>query len=78
MTVPRSYLYLHEWAMGNGNSQVGINTQFSLWQANEAGTGGSYLPFILTSNGRYRDDAESLAVLELTDKPTSRWTVRFY
>jgi lysophospholipase L1-like esterase len=78
MTVPRSYLYLHEWAMGNGNSQVGVNTQFSLWQANETGTGGSYLPFILTSNGRYRDDAESLAVLELTDKPTSRWTVRFY
>ncbi|HSJ01833.1 MAG: SGNH/GDSL hydrolase family protein, partial [Verrucomicrobium sp.] len=78
VTMPRSYLYLHEWALGNGNSQIGINTSLSIWQKGEDGAKGSSLPFVLTTNGRYRDDAESLAVLELTDKPTDRWTVRFY
>ena len=29
----------------------------------------------LVTNGRHPDDAEGLAVLELTEKPTARWTV---
>lgn len=79
ITLPRSYLYLHEWAMGNGNSQLGINTTLGLWQAGEgAKTAGSTSLFALTFNGRHRDDAESLAVLELADKTTGRWTVRVY
>jgi len=66
-------LYLHEWALGNGNSQLGINARLSLrqrphddqrWAASR-----QTAPSVLTQNGRARDDAEGLAVLELTDKP---------
>ena len=32
--------------------------------------------YFLTRTNRHGDDAESLSVLELTDKPTRRWTVR--
>lgn len=66
ITLPKSYLYLHEWALGNGNSQMGINVRFH----------GGGLACSLTHGVREADDAESLAVLELTDKPTRRWTVR--
>jgi hypothetical protein len=59
-------LYLHEWALGNGNSELGINARLS---------GGSR-SYFLTRTNRHGDDAESLSVLELTDKPTRRWTVR--
>jgi hypothetical protein len=81
LTLPRNYLYLHEWAMGNGNSQLGINTTVHIWQqdgADEKSPKGAYQPYSLTANGLHRDDAESLGVLELTDKPTRRWTVRLY
>jgi hypothetical protein len=66
ITLPKTYLYLHEWALGNGNSEIGINARLS-------GGGRSYF---LTRGTRRGDDAESLGVLELTDKPTRRWTVR--
>lgn len=77
MALPRGYLYLHEWAMGNANSQLGINTTIQIWQQ-PGDAAGDYQGFGLTMNGRHRDDAESLAVLELSDKPTGRWTVRLY
>jgi hypothetical protein len=73
LTLPRSYLYLHEWAIGNGNSQLGINARLRFWQKD-----GGFTPantFSVTLNGRASDDAEGNAVLELTDKPTARWTV---
>jgi hypothetical protein len=60
ITLPKSYLYRHEWALGNGNSQIGINVRLS-------GGGAEYF---LTRSTRRGDDAESLSVLELTDKPT--------
>ena len=66
ITLPQSYFYRHEWALGNGNSQLGINVRF---------TGGGR-DYFLTRSRRQGDDAESLSVLELTDKPTLRWTVR--
>lgn len=66
ISLPRSYLYRHEWALGNGNSQLGINVRL---------TGGGR-EYFLTRSTRQGDDAESLSVLELTDKPTRRWTVR--
>jgi hypothetical protein len=67
VTLPRSYLYLHEWALGNGNSQLGISTKLTVTKSNEV--------FELSLNGRERDDPESHSVLELTPKPTSRWTI---
>ena len=66
ITLPKSYLYRHEWALENGNSQLGINVRL---------TGGGR-EYFLTRSSRQGDDAESLSVLELTDKPTQRWTVR--
>ena len=77
--LPRAFLYLHEWAMGNGNSQLGLNTTLSVWQDGaEAGSQSAGPVLALTFSGRPRDDAESLIALELTDKPTKRWTVRVY
>ena len=73
VSLPRIYLYRHEWAVGNGNSQFGINTRLAF-----ASKEGSFTPdntWSLTLNGKHGDDAEGLAVLELTDKPTTRWTV---
>lgn len=66
LSIPKSYLYLHEWALDNGNSQLGINVRF---------TGGGR-QYFLTQSDRQGDDAEGLSVLELTTKPTRRWTVR--
>lgn len=66
ITLPKSYLYRHEWALGNGNSELGINLRLS----------GGGREYFLTRSSRQGDDAESLSVLELTDKPTRRWTVR--
>jgi hypothetical protein len=66
IALPKSYLYLHEWALGNGNSQLGLNLRFK----------GGGREYFLTRSSRHGDDAESLSALELTDKPTQRWTVR--
>jgi len=66
ITLPKSYFYRHEWALGNGNSQLGLNVRFN----------GGGRDYFLTRSRRQGDDAESLSVLELTDKPTQRWTVR--
>lgn len=66
ITLPRTYLYDHEWALNNGNSQLGVN--FTLRAAGRR--------LFLTSSSRHPEDAEALAVLELTDKPTLRATVR--
>lgn len=78
ITIPRSYFYLHEWALGNGNSQLGINATFAVWQPPQAdGNGGGFQPdhqFNLLFN-HHRDDAEGCAVLELTEQPTKRWSV---
>ena len=78
VVLPRSFFYLHEWAIGNGNSQLGINTAIQFWQNGQNGAEGGYpdaQAFSLLTHGIPRDDATALSVLELTEKPTSRWTV---
>jgi len=79
LMLPRSLFHLHEWALGNGNSQLGFNTRLDIWQPpdNKNPQGGN-LTFSLFENGLHRDDAESLAALELSAPPTRRWTVHFY
>ena len=66
ISLPQSYFYRHEWALGNGNSQLGVNVRFK----------GGGRDYFLTTSRRQGDDAEGLSVLELTDTPTLRWTVR--
>jgi hypothetical protein len=81
ISLPRSYLYLHEWALGNGNSQLGINASFAFWEEPVAGgSAGGYTAesqYTLLFN-RHRDDAEGCAALELTAEPTQRWTVTLH
>jgi hypothetical protein len=78
ISLPRSYLYLHEWALGNGNSEVGINATFAFWEPEVEGVSpAGFTPsgsFSLLFN-RNRDDAEGCAALELTTEPTKRWTL---
>ncbi len=77
--VPRSYLYLHDFTPGNGNSHLGISLGLSFYrQALNGGAGGGFpaeMRYSLAQNGRNPVDAESLVVLELSQKPTQRWTV---
>lgn len=78
ITLPRSYLRLHEWAMGNGNSQLGLHLALSLWQPEADGQGGAFTPagvWLSAVNARQADDATRLPQLELTASPTQRFTV---
>jgi lysophospholipase L1-like esterase len=79
LMLPRSVFHLHEWALGNGNSQLGINSRIEIWQPPDGkNPEGSDHDFSLFEDGMPRDDAEALAVLELTAQPTRRWTAHFY
>lgn len=69
LILPRTYLYLHEWALENGNSQFGLNTRLTLNGAE------GYVTYFLSPTLKPVDDVEALAVLELTAKPTRRVTV---
>lgn len=77
VAVPRSYLYLHEWALDNGNSQLGINVHLTLHHQGQNSTP-AYRTFSLSGNTKPVDDVDSLAVLELTQKPTKRVTANVY
>ena len=77
IAIPRSYLYLHEYALGNGNSQFGINAQLMFAKAGQPTN--PYPPerhFKLIASGINMHSPESLTVLELVDKATGRWSVR--
>lgn len=68
-TLPRTYLYLHEWALDNGNSQFGLNVRLTLMTAD------GFATYSLVPTTKPADDIEALAVLELTEKPTQRSTI---
>jgi hypothetical protein len=77
--LPRSFFKLHEWALGNGNSILGLGASITLWQRpDEKNPAGSNVSLVLVSSPLHRDDAESLSALELTAQPTARWAVHFY
>lgn len=77
VAIPRTYLYLHEWALDNGNSQLGIDVQLQLWRAlsDRDDPSVDIQTWSLTASPRHPDDAEGLAVLELANEATARWTV---
>lgn len=78
VTLPRSFFYLHEWALGNGNSELGFNMTVLVYQkADDKNPNGSTIPFVYGESTMHRDDAQSSSVVELTDHPTKRWTVHF-
>jgi|JI6StandDraft_1071083.scaffolds.fasta_scaffold01606_11 hypothetical protein len=69
LTIPRTYLYLHEWALNNGNSQFGLNVRLTL------NTAQGYQTWSLVPTSKPANDAAAMGVLELTAKPTQRATV---
>lgn len=69
LTLPRSYLYLHEWALDNGNSQLGLSLNLTLHTAS------GYRTWSLNPTSKQVGSIESLVVLELSEKSTGRFTV---
>lgn len=71
----RGYFYRHPWSLGNGNSQLGINATIKVREntLEEAPT-----TYRLAHSPLHPANAESLAVLELTEKSTRRWSLRFW
>jgi len=69
LVIPRTYLYLHEWALENGNSQLGLNVRLTL------NTSRGYQTWSLVPVRQPANAFGAHALLELTDKPTSRETV---
>lgn len=69
LIIPRTYLYLHEWALQNGNSQLGINLRLSL------NTPAGPQSWILTPTSLPANNINALSVLELSTSPTRRATV---
>jgi hypothetical protein len=69
LTLPRTYLYLHEWALDNGNSQLGLNIRLTL------NTSQGYKTWTLHPTSKAAESIEALSVLELTNAPTARMTV---
>jgi lysophospholipase L1-like esterase len=72
ITLPRSYLRLHEWAIGNGNSQLGMHLSLAVWTNGETP---GFRSWNMAQNLRPTDDALRLPQLELTTKSTGRWSV---
>jgi hypothetical protein len=70
LTVPRTYLYLHEWALENGNSQLGMNLRLTL-NTESGPQSWSLMPIAPLPNR-----VSSLRVLELASKPTARLTLQ--
>jgi len=69
LTIPRTYLYMHEWALNNGNSQFGLNARLTL------NTAHGYQTWSLVPTVKPANDTAAMAVLELSAKPTQRATV---
>lgn len=69
LTLPRTYLYLHEWALDNGNSQLGLNLRLTLHTAQ------GYKTWTLHPTSKAAESIEALSVLELTTAPTARVSV---
>ncbi len=71
LILPRSYLYLHEWALDNGNSQLGVNLRLRL------NTESGFQTWTLMPDLPPQHHVSNLRVLELTTQPTQRMTVRW-
>ena len=79
LVVPRSFLYLHDFTPGNGNSHLGLNLHLQFFRQAIEGVSPAGFPetlhYAITHNPLPASSAESLVVLELADKPTQRWTI---
>ncbi len=79
--IPRSYLYLHEWALGNGNSILGFSTRVYTLEIPADYPEGVYTTarrFVLNEPDDSPHSSDSLLDLELDLESTGRWTARLY
>ena len=77
VAIPRSYLYLHEYALGKNESTFGINAE--LFFARTGRPTNPYPPelhFTLVKSDLNKYSPESLTVLELARKSSGGWSVR--
>ncbi|CAN5217818.1 hypothetical protein BH23VER1_BH23VER1_23200 [soil metagenome] len=82
VTVPRAYFYLHEWAIGNANSGLGLRAVVALTDAEDLQSSPKPVPasrtFTRSWGGMGSSNPRSFLQLELTAKPSGRWSVRVY
>jgi lysophospholipase L1-like esterase len=81
LKIPRSYLYHHEWALGNGNSIIGISSRVNILEVTAEhpdGDAPASRRFVLNEPGESPHSTDSLVALELDPEPTGRWSVRLY
>jgi lysophospholipase L1-like esterase len=81
VAIPRSYLYLHEWALGNANSQLGLNMMVNLLQITEDFPEGQYMlgtRFTFGLPDMHRDDSAAARAVELDSPASGRWRVKFF
>ena len=71
--MTRGYFYLHPWGLENHNSQLGIGLSLTM------AIPGDREPYryVLQETPRYPHNAEDLAVLELSERGTGRWCVKW-
>lgn len=71
--MTRGYFYLHKWALDNHNSQLGIGLSLAITQAGDKPP----LRYVLQETPRVPNNAEDLAIVELSEKGTNRWCVKW-
>jgi lysophospholipase L1-like esterase len=81
LSIPRNYLYLHEWNLvPQGQHTLGINLQVAFPEFAENQPRPLYPAqrvFVLSSAGFSRNDPQELSTLSLAGT-TRKWTVRIY
>jgi hypothetical protein len=76
LVIPRTYLHLHEWDLGNPDSLIGFLPGLTVNGPPGADQDGRRFVF---AAGRLADeDPRSTSVLELGTGGTGRWSVRLY
>ncbi|NCF94771.1 MAG: hypothetical protein GWQ05_28005 [Verrucomicrobiaceae bacterium] len=71
--MTRAYFYKHKWALANHNSQLGIGLSLAVTQPGDA----QPLRYVLQETPRFPNNAEDLAVIELSEKGSNRWCVKW-
>lgn len=80
VSIPKIYLYRHEWQVDDPESRIGLLARVSF--ARRGGGGGSSYPvearWMNAGSPLSREDASALPQLELTTGESNAWSVRLY
>jgi lysophospholipase L1-like esterase len=82
LSIPRKYFYNHKWSLGtSGQNSLGVNVQVSLLDITPEHPNGWFpldKSYGISVPGMGRNDPLGLAVLELTSRPSGKWSARIY